>query len=172
MPPPSAWTLVSKMFGQETCVPPTSKTRNTNPYMKGKTIGLPFFATLFLAALSWTGWKVLDYSELNPPTPLPTTLTGEPKVIFGFHLALWMVVGMASNYLWDLFRSGKSWQDVTFRGLFMPVLISPIVFFSIWSMWKGDPISFTLPLIAFQNGFFWQVVFSKAGAVDSPPTRS
>jgi len=32
---------------------------------------------------------------------------------------------------------------------------------TVGSIWKGDPINFSLPLIAFQNGFFWQVVFSK-----------
>jgi hypothetical protein len=136
--------------------------------MKGRNRGLAVFAVIFFAALAWTGWQVLYYSELNPPNPLPKELSGLPKVIFGFHLALWLVVGMASNYLWDLFRSGKSWQDVTWRGLLMPVLISPIIFFSVWSIWKGDPISFALPLIAFQNGFFWQVIFSKAGAIDKP----
>jgi hypothetical protein len=76
-----------------------------------------------------------------------------------------MVLGMIFNYLWDLFRSGKSWADITWRELLTPILVFPIVFFTVGSIWKGDPINFSLQLIAFQNGFFWQVVFGKAGLI-------
>jgi hypothetical protein len=137
--------------------------------MNWKARTLPVLALVFIGALAWSGWCIIDYSEIHPPNPRPTSLTGVPKVIFGVHLWLWMILGMASNYLWDLFRDNKSWRDISWRGLFMPVFVAPIVFFSIWSIWKGDEVSLTLPLIAFQNGFFWQVVFSKAGPVDRTP---
>jgi len=148
-----------------------------NPNKQGgvvryRSVLMPIFAATFLGALAWSGWYILDYSEINPPTPPRKTLTGAPKVIFGIHLALWLILGMFANYLWDIFRSGKSWNDITWRELFLPVLVSPIVFFSIWSIWKGDPTTFALPLIAFQNGFFWQVVFSKAGTARVPPGES
>jgi hypothetical protein len=123
--------------------------------MGKRTTWLAIFAVAFFVALAWTGWYVLDYSEIHPPNPAPTTLSGAPKVVFGFHLALWMLLGMMFNYLWDLFRSKKSWADITWRELFTPMLVFPIVFFTVWSIWKGDPINFSLPLIAFQNGFFW-----------------
>jgi hypothetical protein len=123
---------------------------------------LPVAAAVFLGTLAWTGWRLIDYTEIHPPATPSPLLIGWPKVLFGFHLCLWMILGMASNYLWDLFRAGKSWRDISYRGLVLPVLVAPIVFFTIWSIWKRDEISLTLPLIAFQNGFFWQVVLSKA----------
>ena len=132
---------------------------------------LPMVTLIFIAALAMTGWFLIDYVEIHPQPKGSGPLSGWPKVIFGFHLWLWMILGMTSNYLWDLFRGGKSWRDITWKGLFMPILIAPIVFFGIWSTWKGGEVSLALPLIAFQNGFFWQVVLSKAGPVD-PPTRS
>jgi hypothetical protein len=121
-------------------------------------------AIVLLLAFFWSGWYVLDISEIHPIIPSESgPLRGLPKVIFGIFLMICMVLGMAANYLWDLFNAGKSWEEITWRGIAMPIFVSPIVFFSVWSMWKGDPISFTLPLFAFQNGFFWQVIFSKAG---------
>ncbi|NRQ42736.1 hypothetical protein HRH59_09190 [Rheinheimera sp. YQF-2] len=119
-------------------------------------------AVMLLIAFLSTGLYILYISEISA-SPLPNPLSGWPKVIFGIFLMTCMVMGMVANYLWDLFNAGKSWLDITWRGIALPILVSPIVFFTVWSMWKGDPISFGLPLFAFQNGFFWQVIFSKAG---------
>jgi hypothetical protein len=47
-------------------------------------------------------------------------------------------------------------------------MISPIVFYGVWSLvvpkdgsTEAD-IQIAWPFVAFQNGFFWQVVFAKA----------
>jgi hypothetical protein len=32
-------------------------------------------------------------------------------------------------------------------------------------MWPDQKIAFALNLVAFQNGFFWQVVLSKSGPI-------
>jgi hypothetical protein len=82
-----------------------------------------------------------------------------------------MILGMIANYLWDLFRSGKSFSDIILANLLIPILVAPIIFFGIWSLVPKGPgtgiatIDIVWPLISFQNGFFWQVVFSKAGPV-------
>lgn len=120
-------------------------------------------ALIFLVAFTWSGWYILDVTELNPIIQDKEPPKGLPKVVFGIFLMLCMMLGMISNYLWDLFNANKSWGDITWRGVAILLIVSPIVFFSIWSVWKGDPIAFTLPFVAFQNGFFWQVIFSKAG---------
>lgn len=118
---------------------------------------------LFLIALAWCSWYILDVTEVHPNIPETGPVRGTPKVVFGILLMLCMILGMVANYLWDLFNDDKHWDDITWRGIAMPILVSPMVFFGIWSLWKGDPLSFALPLISFQNGFFWRVIFSKAG---------
>lgn len=81
---------------------------------------------------------------------------------------------MISNYLWDLFREGKGVANISLPNLFLPILVSPIVFYGIWSLVPKvagtgfAAIDLAWPLVAFQNGFFWQVVFSKAGPVARP----
>ncbi|WP_141249785.1 hypothetical protein [Pseudomonas sp. ACN5] len=89
------------------------------------------------------------------------------NVVFSWHLACWMVLGMIANYLWDLFGEKKGFADISLPALLIPILVSPIVFFAIWSLVQKDSsgmakIDLIWPLIAFQNGFFWQVIFSKA----------
>lgn len=84
----------------------------------------------------------------------------------------WMTAGMISNYLWDLFKASKEIEDIHIPDLMLPLLVSPIVFFGIWSMWPDQKIAFALNLVAFQNGFFWQVVLSKAGPVAQPHNQT
>lgn len=136
--------------------------------MKLSTHFIAWTGGLFIASLIGTGGYILYYSEINPSDGSGSTLNGWPKVIFGVHLFLWMVTGMASNYLWELFKTGKSWSDITWRGIIIPFLVSPIVFFSIWAIWKGEKIDFSYPLISFQSGFFWQVIFNRTMPASKP----
>ena len=92
-------------------------------------------------------------------------MTGLLRICYGVHLMTWMLLGMLANYWWDHFRGDKGWADMRLRDILIPLMISPIVFFGTWSLWPGREITFALCLVAFQNGFFWQVVFSKAGPV-------
>jgi hypothetical protein len=121
------------------------------------------FAALLLIWLV-SGCFILYVTEISPPQKALEEVKGLPKVVYGVHVATWMLVGMLANYLWDLFRRGGTWSDILLRDVFIPFLIAPIVFYSIWSLW-GSKITFGLCLVAFQNGFFWQVVFSKAGPI-------
>jgi hypothetical protein len=120
-------------------------------------------AGLILAFLA-SGAYLLYSVNIAPSGDVATS--GWIRIVYVLHLAGWMLLGMAANYLWDLFRHGKSWGDILLRDLFIPFLVSPIVFYGIYSLWgSGTAPTFGLCLIAFQNGFFWQVVFSKAGPI-------
>lgn len=102
-----------------------------------------------------------------PASTLAIKLGPFQNAIYGWHLACWMIIGMVANYFWDFFNEKKKAEDFSMIALFLPVLIAPIVFFAIWSLVDKDKagivvINMAWPLIAFQNGFFWQVVLNKA----------
>ena len=87
--------------------------------------------------------------------------------IFIIHLVCWMIGGMGCNYFWDLFQSGKGWREFELTKLILPLLVSPIVLFPTWSLWMASKqdSQIMFELIAFQNGFFWQELFAKAGPI-------
>lgn len=99
--------------------------------------------------------------------PSIQTYKGFFDQIFEIHLACWMILGMGANYFWDLFREGKGWESFQLPKLLLPLLVSPIVFYPTWSLWLGSKqdTQIIFELIAFQNGFFWQALFSKAGPI-------
>jgi hypothetical protein len=129
---------------------------------------LRVWTTIWVVIFFATGLPFI-FMEALPSSDFTKSVTPFSKHLFGLHLACWMIVGMVANYLWDLFKAGKSWSDISGRDLVIPMLISPIVFFGIWSMWPDQKPLFSMNLIAFQNGFFWQVVFSKAGPIAKVP---
>ena len=116
-----------------------------------------------------TGAYVLYKTEIAQAVPSQDGVSGLLRISYGFFLLTCMLLGMIANYWWDHFRKGKGWDDMLIHEILLPMLISPIVFFGIWSLWPGKEITFALSLIAFQNGFFWQVIFSKAGPVSTVP---
>ena len=121
------------------------------------------FGFIFLTS----GVAVIDLGSF-PDKPWSLAIKPLSNVIYAIHLFCWMVLGMVANYLWDLFRADKGLRDVELSKLFLPVLVSPIVFYGVWSLVvpKGGSgyadIQIAWPFVSFQNGFFWQVVFSKS----------
>jgi hypothetical protein len=85
-------------------------------------------------------------------------------IVFVWHLACWMVLGMFSNYYWDLFNMGKGIESLQVERIVLPLLVSPIVFFPTYNLWLSSTSqSYILfQVIAFQSGFFWQALFTKA----------
>lgn len=132
----------------------------------------------FLLLWLGTGSFVL-FEQFFSEREIAKTLAPLSTPVFLVHLFFWMLLGMISNYLWDLFKAGKDWGSIRPTDLFLPFLISPIIFYSLWGFAANQKVSFLLALIAFQNGFFWQVIFAKAGpivpgggqgAVGNPPS--
>lgn len=74
-----------------------------------------FLATLFVLIFVVTGALVVVIDDQ------PKLLRESYKtIIFGSHMAGWMILGMVSNYLWDLFKSGKSLADIRLPNLLLP----------------------------------------------------
>ncbi|MCF8169117.1 MAG: hypothetical protein K9K38_14385 [Rhodoferax sp.] len=90
-------------------------------------------------------------------------------IVFVWHLACWMTMGMFSNYYWDLFNLGKGLDAVQVERIILPLLVSPVVFYPTYNLWlSSSSQSYILfEVIAFQSGFFWQALFTKAKPIDS-----
>lgn len=89
-------------------------------------------------------------------------------IVFVWHLACWMTLGMFSNYYWDLFNLGKGMESLQIERIVLPLLVSPIVFYPTYNLWlSSSSQSYILfEVIAFQSGFFWQALFTKAKPID------
>ena len=79
---------------------------------------------------------------------------------FGVLLVGVTVAGMLARYFWELFQSGRSVADADPSLLVMPLAVSLMVFYPLWTMVSGATRGFFLIVAAFQNGFFWQTLFS------------
>ena len=78
--------------------------------------------------------------------------------------------GMLARYFWELFQSGRSVTDADPSVLLMPLLVSLMVFYPLWTMVSGTR-GFFLIVTAFQNGFFWQTLFSGLAPFAASPPR-
>ncbi|MBT9507098.1 hypothetical protein [Rhodoferax sp.] len=89
-------------------------------------------------------------------------------IVFVWHLTCWMVMGMFSNYYWDLFNLGKGLESVQVERIVLPLLVSPIVFYPTYNLWlSSSSQSYLLfEVIAFQGGFFWHALFTKAKPIE------
>ncbi len=89
-------------------------------------------------------------------------------IVFVWHLACWMTMGMFANYYWDLFNMGKGLESVQVGRIVLPLLVSPIVFYPTYNLWlSSSSQSYILfEVIAFQSGFFWQALFTKAKPIE------
>ena len=88
---------------------------------------------------------------------------GEPLTTVLFHVGLFaaMLVGIVANHFWT-----PGFADpVDLAGLWRPVLVSPIIFMPVYVAATKQPRGLIPLLIAFQNGFFWQAIFERAGPI-------
>ena len=102
------------------------------------------------------------------------------RPIFGTHMFCWMVLGIIAKQIWEAYKMPDlptDWLDPV--AVVMPLLLSPIIFYPVYSLWTQNPnkveIVFVLNLMAFQTGFFWQTLLESAraplagaGRVDAP----
>lgn len=83
-------------------------------------------------------------------------------------LYAFMLLGMASNYLYGRFETTKSTRPPFDAGNFVaPIFVSPIVFIPLLGAFQNtyvDLTNLTVPklmifLVTFENGFFWKEFF-------------
>lgn len=102
------------------------------------------------------------------PAPQPPTVSPPPDVqAFGvgaFYFGV-MLFGMTGQYMWGL----KSRQDFNLYEFVKPLWISFIVFAPFWSSLTVHGITYGAAAAAYQNGFFWKVVFEQQAP--KPPAK-
>src|SRR5262249_7602472 len=79
---------------------------------------------------------------------------------FGGLLVGVTVAGMLARYFWELFQSGGTVSDADPTALALPLLVSLMVFYPLWTVVAGTTRNFFMIVAAFQNGFFWQALLS------------
>jgi hypothetical protein len=113
-----------------------------------------FFAVLGPSALLqlYLHWRDLETTEARSEF-LQT-------VAYGVFLFAVMVGGMFARYFWELFQLGLDVAEADVTSLLLPLLVSLMAFYPLWTMVSGAPKNFFAIVAAFQNGFFWQTIFS------------
>ncbi len=113
-----------------------------------------FFAVLGLSVLLqlYLHWRDLKTSEAR--NEFLRTLA------YGLFLFAVMVGGMFARYFWELFQSRHTLAQADVTALLLPLLVSLMVFYPLWTLVSGTPKNFFAIVAAFQNGFFWQTIFS------------
>jgi hypothetical protein len=90
--------------------------------------------------------------------------------LFLVWLLLIMVAGMFSQVLVSNYRNGHPLLSVNVEQLIFPLLLAPIVFFSIWTLAASAPRNGFALYAAFVNGFFWEAaVASTKGPIQANP---
>jgi len=125
----------------------------------------------FVVFLSTGAGMVLIVNADEGSAPWIGLLARNHGIVFVWHLACWMTMGMFSNYYWDLFNMGRGMDAMQVERIVLPLLVSPIVFYPTYNLWlSSSSQSYILfEVIAFQSGFFWQALFTKAKPIEAAP---
>jgi hypothetical protein len=130
---------------------------------------LKFLMFIYFVVFLTTGaFMVIIVNADEASAPWVNLLARNHGIVFVWHLACWMTLGMFSNYYWDLFNMGRGLEAVQVERIILPLLVSPIVFYPTYNLWlSSSSQSYILfEVIAFQSGFFWQALFTKAKPLD------
>lgn len=126
---------------------------------------LKFLMFIYLVVFLTTGtFMVLIVNADEASQPWITLLVRNHTIVFAWHLACWMVLGMFTNYYWDLFNQGKGLDAMQVPRILIPLLVSPFVFLPTYNLWLGSssPSYLLFVVLSIQAGFFWHALFTKA----------
>jgi len=124
-----------------------------------------FFAFLSLSVLLQL---FLFWRDLATPAARVEFLR---TMAFGVFLFGVMVGGMLTRYFWELLRDGRRIAEADPSVLGLPLLVSLMVFYPLWTMVSGATKNFFAIVAAFQNGFFWQTLLSGFKPFPVPPVH-
>ncbi len=82
------------------------------------------------------------------------------KVVKSIFLYILTLIGITFNILWTKSAKGNIsdfWSLSTLR----PILVSPVVFYTVYLFASKEPDTIVALLFSFQSGFFWQSVFTR-----------
>jgi hypothetical protein len=82
------------------------------------------------------------------------------KALHALFLYLFTVIGVIFNILWSKSEGGRITNFWTLQTL-RPLLVSPIIFYSVYVFASKTPDTTVAMLFSFQSGFFWQAIFTR-----------
>lgn len=132
---------------------------------------LKFLMFIYFVVFLTTGtFMVLIVNADEGSQPWITLLVRNHSIVYAWHLVCWMILGMFTNYYWDLFNMGKGIESMQVLRIVLPLLVSPFVFMSTYNLWLASSSqSYMLfAVIAIQSGFFWQALLAKVAPLDKP----
>ena len=134
---------------------------------------LKFLMFIYFVVFLTTGtFMVLIVNADEGSQPWITLLVRNHSIVYAWHLVCWMILGMFTNYYWDLFNMGKGIESMQVLRIVLPLLVSPFVFMPTYNLWLASSSqSYMLfAVIAIQSGFFWQALLAKVAPLDKPAT--
>lgn len=132
---------------------------------------LKFLMFIYFVVFLTTGtFMVLIVNADEGSQPWITLLVRNHSIVYAWHLVCWMILGMFTNYYWDLFNMGKGIESMQVLRIVLPLLVSPFVFMPTYNLWLASSSqSYMLfAVIAIQSGFFWQALLAKVAQLDKP----
>jgi hypothetical protein len=138
---------------------------------KPMTRALKLLIVIYILVFAVTAtFMVLIVNADDAALPWVAVLVKNYGIVFAWHLVCWMVLGMFTNYYWDLFNQGKGLEAMQAPRLLLPLMVSPFVFLPTYNLWlSSSSQSYLLfAVIAIQSGFFWQALFTKLAPLDRP----
>lgn len=121
-------------------------------------------------------------------SPIPRAFVGMYSIAFAplpalriVALAAFMIAGVLSSLLAERVASWPSNRPLRIRTIarqatksrraWVAAFVSPIVFYGLYAASRHQPDTVEALLLAYQNGFFWETVLSRAGAATTPPAQ-
>jgi hypothetical protein len=130
---------------------------------------LKLLSFLYVIAFLGTGsLMVVIVNADESSAPWIATLVRNHGIVFAWHLVCWMILGMFTNYYWDLFNIGKGIAAMQAPRILLPLMVSPFVFLPTYNLWLASSSQSYLlfAVIAIQSGFFWQALFTKLSPLE------
>ena len=80
---------------------------------------------IYVVAFATTGtFMVMIVNADEASQPWVSALVRNHGIVFAWHLVCWMVLGMFTNYYWDLFNLGKGLDAVQVPRILLPLMVS------------------------------------------------
>jgi len=130
---------------------------------------LKFLIFIYVVVFATTAaFMVMIVNADDTSLPWVASLVKNYGIVFAWHLVCWMILGMFTNYYWDLFNLGKGVESVQVPRILLPLMVSPFVFLPTYNLWLASSSQSYLlfAVIAIQSGFFWQALFTKLAPLD------
>jgi hypothetical protein len=108
--------------------------------------------TVSVAAFVWHRYWPVPMADREAANRELAAIVGKWVLYFAV-----MLLGMAAEYMWGL----KRYKEFKLRDFMKPLWVSIILFAPLWNHVSEMDVSYIGIVSAYQNGFFWKVLFDQ-----------